>query len=279
METLKQNKSKLGISTYSYSYAVGVKNFMPEHPMTAEMLIDKAVELGVKVVQIADNLPLDAMSDEHICRINTYAEEKGVTLEVGTRGIRPDSLRRYIQIAKKLNSSLLRCVIDSPQHEPDLNEIHQIFLEVLPELKEHDIVLGIENHDRFTAEQFKQIVADMDDAHFGIVLDTVNSFAREENTKAVLSQLSKYTVNFHVKDFKIYRVPNAMGLLVTGTPAGDGFLNVPMVLNVLQTEAQSDFSTVLELWMSPEPTIEQTIEKEDQWVKKSIQYLRTLIRN
>ncbi|MBE6828942.1 MAG: sugar phosphate isomerase/epimerase [Ruminococcaceae bacterium] len=279
METLKHNKTRLGIGSYSYSYAVGVKDFMPKCPMSAEMLIDRAVDLRVKVVQIADNLPLHILSDGQIDRIGSYAEKNGISLEVGTRGIRLDLLRQYIRIAERLQSPLLRCVIDSPGHEPGLEEIHEIFLEVLPDLKEHHVVLGIENHDRFSAAQFEKIIADMEDAHFGIVLDTVNSFACEENTQTVLSHLGKYTVNFHAKDFKIGRVPNAMGLSVTGTPAGEGFLNVPAVLSVLQTEAQSDFSTILELWMSPEPTIEQTIEKEDQWVRKSVQYLRTLIRD
>jgi hypothetical protein len=34
---------------------------------------------------------------------------------------------------------------------------------------------------------------------------------------------------------------------------------------------------ILELWTPPEPEIEQSIRKENEWAAQSVRYLRTLI--
>ena len=273
------NKTKIGISSYSYSYAVGYPGFEPKQPLDAFGLIDKAVELQVPIVQIADNCPLDKLSPEQLSRLNLYASQRGIEIEAGTRGIETPHLLKYIDIAKAVNAKLLRVVVDTAWHHPDVDEIISLLKKVLPALAENDIVLGIENHDRFKACVFADIVEAVGDPHVGIVLDTVNSFACEENTQQVMDVLAAHTVNFHVKDFKIERVKNSMGLLVTGTPAGDGFLDIPGMEQRLQTQARSDYSSILELWMVPEPDLETTIQKEDRWVKQSIAYLKHVLED
>ena len=110
-----------------------------------------------------------------------------------------------------------------------------------------------------------------------IELDTVNSVATMESVSTVLENLSKYTVNLHIKDYRINRRKDAAGLVVNGTPAGNGVLNIPLILDVLKKDAPSDFNTILELWMEPEETIEETLEKEEIWVHKSISYLKSII--
>lgn len=271
------NKTRIGISSYSYSYAVGVPGFTPDKPLSAFDLVDKAAELQVPVLQIADNYPLHKLSEYDLTSLDDYAQQKSVEIEVGTRGIETENILRYVEIAKKLNSRLLRVVIDTAWHQPDFDEIIDLLSRVLPVLSKENIILGIENHDRFKSDVFAKIVETLNSPHVGIVLDTVNSFACEENTWQVMDALAKHTVNFHVKDFKIERVKNSMGLIVTGTIAGEGFLNIPEVERRLQNEARCDYSSVLELWMAPEPNIEDTVRKEDLWVRKSISNLKKIL--
>lgn len=271
------NKTKIGISSYSYSYAVGFAGFAPAKPLGAFDLVDKAVELGVPVLQIADNCPLDQLSSSQLADLYAYAQRQHVSLEVGTRGIETDHLLQYIEIAKTLHSPLLRVVIDTAWHRPEFEEIVALIKKVLPALSENNMVLGIENHDRFKARMFADIVNAVDSPLVGIVLDTVNSFACEENTEQVMDALARHTVNFHVKDFKIERVKNSMGLRVTGTIAGQGFLDIAKMEQRLSLEARCDYSTVLELWMAPEPGVEETVQKEDRWVKESVAYLKRIL--
>lgn len=266
----KNRHIKLGISTFSFPYAIGVEGFLPKRRMNLKELIDKAADLNVSVVQIGDNYPLHMRAETELSKIALYAAEKNIELEVGTRGCSLENLEKYIHISEILSSKLLRVVLDSKDDKPEFSEIVDRISKILPLLKEKQIILGIENHDRFSANVFAKLVQTLNSEYVGIVLDTVNSFACEESAQDVLEVLAPFTVNFHLKDYKISRVPNSMGLLVTGTIAGEGRLNVPEMLKVLRKKAPGDFNVILELWMQPEATIGRTIQKENEWVTQSI---------
>ena len=48
---------RLGISSYTYGWAVGTDTHRPPGALTAHDLIDRAAAFGVRVVQLCDNLP------------------------------------------------------------------------------------------------------------------------------------------------------------------------------------------------------------------------------
>ena len=106
---------------------------------------------------------------------------------------------------------------------------------VLPELHGAGITLAIENHDRFTARQFAQIVQQLDSPAVGICLDTVNSLGALEGPDAVVTALAPWVVSLHVKEFCIRRADHQMGFIIEGRPAGQGRLNVPWLLEQLRT--------------------------------------------
>lgn len=272
-------KTQLGISSFSYPFAVGVKGYEPKHKMSEKELVDEAAALQVPVLQLGDNFPLEELSEVKLKELADYAEERGIKLEVGMRGLTENRINQYLKIADILKANLLRIVIDYNEYEPDFDTIVDIIKRVLPELEKRKCILGIENHDRLSAREFADIVRAADSAYVGIVLDTVNSFACEENTKEVMKELADYTVCFHVKDYKIKRIKNAMGLEVTGTIAGQGFLNIPEMIDELKLRAKNDFSTILELWMHPEESVGETLEKEKLWVEKSITFLKDCLKD
>jgi len=58
---------RIGISSFTYTWAVGVAGRMPGKPATAYDLIDRAHTLNVHVVQLADNISLHLWNDaEHV---------------------------------------------------------------------------------------------------------------------------------------------------------------------------------------------------------------------
>jgi len=273
-------KTRLGISSYSYPYAVGatgIPELVPEKKVDAFGLVEKAAELGISVLQIADNCPLHEMSIERLDELSRYAQLNGIQLEAGMKGLKPERILEYAEICSILKSSILRVVIDSEGDQPDTDEIVRRINEVLPCLTEKGIVLGIENHDRLTTETFREIMDRCNNPYLGIVLDTVNSFGCEEGTWQVVNELAPYMVNFHMKDFQIARIPSKLGFEITGTIAGEGRLQFPKLLEVFGEKAKSDYSTILELWMKPEETVEETLEKENCWVEKSIFNLKEML--
>ena len=267
---------RLGISSWTYTWAIGVPGHPPERPMDAMGLLARAAELGVRVVQFADNLPLDQLSSPELDAFERRASELDVRVEVGTRGIGHDNLRTYLQLAERLESSILRVVIDTADHQPDVDEVVDIIKAIIPEFERGGVCLAIENHDRFKAKTLAGIVERIGSQHVGICLDTVNSFGALEGPEVVLEALGPLVVNLHVKDFAIFRANHLMGFAVEGRPAGQGRLNVPWLLEEL-FGLGLDPNAVLELWTSPEETLSATIAKEDAWAVKSVEYLRTLI--
>ena len=82
-------KMKLGIGSYTFTWAVGVPGYEPTGGgLTVIDLLKRAEELGVELVQICDNLPLHQLSQNEIKTASSRARELGLDLEVGTRILR-----------------------------------------------------------------------------------------------------------------------------------------------------------------------------------------------
>jgi len=246
--------------------------------MTALDLLSQARRLGVRLVQIADNLPLDQLSEGELAALETQAEESEIALEIGTRGIGTDHLLRYFQLAERFASPILRIVVDTATHLPTPAEIVAQVEAVLPRCAEAGITLAIENHDRFDTGTLLHILNEVNSPYLGICLDTVNSFGALEAPQVVIERLGPWAVNLHVKDFAIRRANHMMGFTIEGRPAGKGQLNIPSLLERLGG-VDRKMSAILELWTPPEEKLEATLQREQTWAASSVAYLRTLIED
>jgi len=265
-----------GISSYTYTWAVGVPGSLPAKPLSAKALVDKACELGLNLVQIADNLPLETWDTEKLSVLLNYADSRNVNIEMGGRGLQTEHTIRCLKTASFLRSPVLRMVIDSQGFEPGLRDIVAIIRELLPEFRSAGIKLALENHDRLKAREFEKIIQDTGSDLVGICLDSVNSMGAGEGFEEVAKILIPYTINFHVKDFSIRRLSHKMGISIEGTPAGKGMLNISDVVKKLNETGRCN-SAILELWTPPETNIDATIKKEEAWAKESVDYLRKII--
>jgi 3-oxoisoapionate decarboxylase len=104
---------RLGLSSYTYTWAVGVPGSIPENPMLVCGLLEKAENNGVNLIQIADNLPVEKLTEEELELLRDYLEEKGISAEMGGRGLTPEHTIRCLKTAEILNSPILRMVIDT----------------------------------------------------------------------------------------------------------------------------------------------------------------------
>lgn len=267
---------KLGISSFTCGWAVGVKGHPPAQPLDEHGLIDKARELGVGLLQIGDNLPLHNFDAARLSRFASRAARENIQIEIGARGLTAEHVASYITIARRLNARLIRFVIDDADYHPSPEVVTTVLREVDPLLKE--LTLGIENHDRFSAAVLRKMIKDTGSERIGVCLDTANSLGAGESIESVAAVLGPVTVNLHIKDFWIERVPHLMGFNVTGRPAGSGMLNLPALLEQLASFERCR-SAVLELWTPPEAELEQTIAKEAAWAVQSVNYLKPLFQN
>jgi sugar phosphate isomerase/epimerase len=167
-------------------------------------------------------------------------------------------------------------VIDGAGFEPDLKSVISIIKELQPEFESYKISLVIENHDRFKARDFEKIIQSVGSEWIGICLDSVNSMGAGEGFEEVSRILLPYTINLHIKDFTIRRVSHKMGIIIEGSPAGKGMLNVRDTVESLNKYNRCQ-SAILELWTPPESNIEDTVIKENKWANESLEYLKSIL--
>jgi sugar phosphate isomerase/epimerase len=267
---------RLGISSYTYTWAVGVPGHAPPRPMGAVDLLERAAQLGVRLVQVADNLPLDRLSPEALDRLAQRAMDLGMAIEVGTRGIAPDHLLLYLELALRFGSPIVRVVVDTANCHPPEAEVVATLRPLMPAFERAGVCLAVENHDRFPARALARIIEQVDSPNVGICLDTANSFGALEGPEHVVRELGPWAVNLHVKGFVVQRARHMMGFTIEGRPVEQGQLDVPWLLQALH-DLGRDPNAILEQWTSPEEDLAATIAKEAQWAAQSIAYLRRLI--
>ena len=267
---------QLGLSTYSFPWAIGVNDFKPSNPLTAKDLLDYAAASDINYVQYGDNMPLHSFSEHELIDLKRTADELNINIEVGTRRLTVENILIYLSIAQRFNSSFLRVVIDDADFHPGEQEVIETIKTLLPQLEETGICLAIENHDRFPAATLQRIIQQTSPLSVGICLDTANSLGANEGVNELVQVLGAFAVNLHIKDITINRLQHKMGFLVEGCPAGDGILNIPEIIQQLKPYNKCKTVT-LEVWSQPEETLEQSIAKEKKWVGTSINYLKNVL--
>jgi len=264
---------KLGIGSYTYGWGCGISGYPPpRRPLSWQVLLERACDMGVQVVQIANNMPLEAIDLDALV---DDAKHKAIALEAGTRGIAPGHLRQYARIASKIGSPILRCVIDTSEHKPDVQEILQTLRTVLPEFEQQGVTLAIENHDRFQARTLASMMNALRGAPIGICLDVANSLGREEPMRHVVETLAPYTVNLHIKEYVIQRLPSYQGFVIHGAPFGQGLCDLGWLLTYLKANCARDINAILEQWAPDQGDVEATVALEARWAQDSVAYLQT----
>lgn len=268
---------KLGLGSYAFFWSSGVPGWpSPPEPMGPLELVEGAALLGLRLVQIADNMPVEELPPEGRRLLRDRAADRGVAIELGTRGIAGDRIPRHIELCQYFGSRVLRTVLETATHHPTADEAVAAIGAHVPALESADVTLAIENHDRVPAAELASIVRQIGSSHAGVCLDTANSFGALEGPAAVMDALAPLVVSLHVKDFTLRRAPHMMGFVLEGAPAGEGRLDVRWLLGRLR-EAGRDPNAILELWPPPEACIEDTMAKEADWAARSVRNLRPLI--
>jgi len=267
---------RLGIGSYAYAWSIGVPGYPPPQPLNVRGLLAEATRLGVRLVQVCDNLPLTQLPPGELDTFERQASDAGIAVEVGMRGLQPDHVRAHLRLAQRFHSPFLRIVTDSTGDEPSAEEVIRRLRALLPEFQGAGVKIALENHDRFKAQTLVRIIEQVGPDHAGICLDTVNSFGALEGPEVVVPALAPYTLNLHVKDFTMERMPSKMGFVLTGSPAGQGRLDLPWLFACLQA-AGREVNAILENWPPFGPTLDETIARERAWTESSVRHLRQFI--
>ena len=257
---------RLGLSSYSYRYAVSDD----VSPMDTTEMIRQAAALGLDFLQICDNLPLDAMSESQLENVAAKSADLGLAVEVGTTGLDQGHLSRYVEIARMLGSRGLRLVLDTADVDTAIHRLRPI----VPSLNESGITLAIENHFGLSANELATVVELLGSEMVRVCLDTANSVGLMERPLETASTLGHLACQVHLKDYVVEKA--IIGYHVTGRILGEGWLDLDGLLGILGGRA-STLDYMVELWMDPADSREETLAKEAHWIASSVVAARHLL--
>jgi sugar phosphate isomerase/epimerase len=268
---------RLGIASWTVPWSIGLTGYPPPpHPLTAIGLVELAEKLGVAVVQIADNLPLHKFTPAELCTLREAADRRGIALQAGTRGVLPEYLLPYLEISKQLGAKVVRTVSHASRGKPPITEVKHWMEQILPQFEHAGVAIALENNEAHRVSEFAWLARELNSPSLGICMDTANSLGALETTDRVVEALAPYTTVLHVKDFDLTRIDTRMGFAVVGRPAGEGRVDFDWVFEQLSLHGR-DPDVILEHWPPFTETIEKTIRLEEDWVEKSMRFLRARV--
>lgn len=277
---------KLGINAYTFMWSIGFQGPNPDfpdraarpaHPLTAMGLLEKAHQSGVSLVQTGPNLPLDNLSARDLDQFIHQAQDWGITLELGTRGLDYDHLVGQVALAEKIGARLIRTIpVINGYYAGEGWMIPPALRRILPVLEKAGVQLAIENG-AMPAADLSAALDEIGSPYAGVVLDMVNSLAVAEGWKEVTRTLARHVMCVHYKDFTMRRAWHMMGFICEGTQSGKGMVDARWLLDELKVSPY-DFNVIVELWPPEQPRLEDTINLEQHWAVESVAYLRQYIK-
>ncbi|WP_406410893.1 sugar phosphate isomerase/epimerase [Streptomyces halstedii] len=261
-----------GLSTYAYFWRLSDK---APRPLTLDEMLAETRELGGEVFQICDYPPIEAYDDDALDALRATAAGYGITLELGTRGVRPDHLARYLRIARRLGVTLVRSMLNTADHRPTPAEATALLRETVPAYAAAGVTLGLETYEQVSTDDLLSVVRGVDSPHLGVVLDPGNSVARLERPVDVIDATAPYVVNIHVKDFSFSRRDGWVGFTFAGCLLGEGLLDHRHMIDTVGPDERG-VNQIVEHWLPWQGGFEETARLEDQWTRHSI---TTLLRS
>lgn len=263
--------SKIGLSSYAFFWQLSDK---VSEPLSIHDALRRTAELGVGLFQICDYAPLDSMSDDELAAVRRTADSLGITLELGTKGIRPEHLLRFLHIARILEANLLRTMFNVPGHAPDTDEATAIFTKILPAFEAAGVRIAVETYEQVPTARILDVIRRVDSPYLGICSDPANTVAALEMPREVIDAVAPYVLNMHIKDFAFSRKEGWVGFTYSGAPLGEGLLDYDYMAGKIQP-AQRNINQIVEHWLPWQDSEAETIRLENQWTQQSLEFLRS----
>jgi sugar phosphate isomerase/epimerase len=261
----------IGLSTYAFFWQWSER--APE-PLTLQQMLERTAELGVGLFQICDYPAVESFSEDQLAEVGSAARDLGVKLELGTKGIEPQHLRRYLAMAGVLGVDLVRSMLYSPTSRPSSADAKRMLAEVIPEFEAAGVKLALETYEQVHSAELVDIVVSVGSPALGICLDPANSVASLELPRDVVERTAAHVINLHVKDFAFSRRDGWVGFTLAGTPLGTGLLDYDHLVETTHAR-EKGLSQVIEHWLPWQDDYQTTARLENEWTLSNLEYLRS----
>ncbi|MFJ3485370.1 sugar phosphate isomerase/epimerase family protein [Pseudomonas sp. NPDC090202] len=259
----------IGLSTYSFFWRASER--VP-HPLDLPAMLQQTAELGAGVFQICDYKGVEALSLSELADLKRMADDLGLTLELGTRGLDTEHLRRYLAMAEILDVRVLRSMFNSNSLKPTPEQAFALLNTVMPQFVEQDVKLALETYEQVPTRTVLEVIERIDNPWLGICLDPGNCVAALENPTDVIDMTASRVLNLHVKDFAFSRRDGWVGFTYAGCPMGEGLLDYAYMRDKVRP-GHRHINQIIEHWLPWQLDAASTCALEDQWTRHNLNYL------
>ncbi|MFF2052330.1 sugar phosphate isomerase/epimerase family protein [Leifsonia sp. NPDC058194] len=260
------------IGTGSYAYFWRWSSRVDEPWSLAAQLADTA-ELGGGVFQICDYPPLLGMDEAALREVRRVADDLGIRLELGTKGVEREHLVRFLRLADTLGASLVRSMLFAPESRPTLAEAETELRAALDAYETAGVTLALETYEQIPSAALVALAETIGSDRLGICLDPANSVAALELPADVVERCAPYTASIHVKDFAFTRRDGWVGFTLEGARFGDGLLDYDQLDRAVRPDERS-ITRIVEHWLPWQGDPETTIRREDDWTRATLAGLK-----
>lgn len=226
-----------------------------EPAIPAEKYIDLCKSFGGDGCQFDFGL-LSSTDEDYLKHLRRSLEDKGMFLELSMPAqwlADQNTLTNAAAVAKELGVTRIRVAINGRRYEDfssykQWKDFYSRWLEVMrqaePVLKTQGLIVGIENHGDWMADELVEILRQISSPHLGACVDFGNNLALLENPLDVAQRLSPYAVTSLLKDMLITFTED--GFLLTDVPLGQGIIPLGKIMEILR-KGRSDIHFCLEM--------------------------------
>ena len=150
----------IGLGTYAFFWQHSDR---ASEPLSLVGAFEATKDLGVDLFQICDYAPLEEMSHAEITDAAAAARDLGLTIELGTKGIEPDRLARFLQLGGIFEARLVRSMLYSPDSRPTLPQAEEWLRAALPAYEASGVDLALETYEQVPTTDLVGLVARIED--------------------------------------------------------------------------------------------------------------------
>ncbi len=260
----------IGLGTYAFFWQHSDR---APQPLDLPAMLRKTRELGGEVFQICDYAPILSYNSAQLRDLKSLADELGIALELGTKGIAPAHLANFLRLADALGAKVVRGMVNTPAHRPTLSEAEALLKQALPDYESAGVKIGLETYEQLSSRNLVSLVEAVGSPSLGICLDPANCVAALENPIEVIDRCAPYVVNLHVKDFAFTRRGGWVGFTLEGAELGSGLLDYDYLIKAVNPEARG-INRILEHWLTWQESFEVTSRLENQWNANNLAYIK-----
>lgn len=261
----------IGLGTYAYFWQHSDR---VEQPLSLIGALEDTRAQDVDLFQICDYAPLEQMSDAELRDAARAARELGIRIELGTKGIVPEHLTRFLRIASIFDARLIRSMIFGPDPRPSLAEAQVWLRSSIRDFEAAGVTLALETYEQVPTADLVGVIERVGSARLGICLDPANVVAQLENPKTCVEQTAALTKNVHVKDFAFARQPGWVGFTYSGAAMGSGLHDYDHLLETVRPRDRG-INEIVEHWLPWQDDAQTTIRTEREWTRLTLEHLRS----